>query len=401
MDRRKFFQVPFTAALASLLAERAVSSPGPLKITGIRLVALREVREVGWMEPAWSPGSQVRHAVGGGEFVEIRTDQGLTGIGPDVPESYLPQVQEQLIGQDPFDTERLNHRLARHARGNAYRGMGCIDVALWDLVGKACNKPLHQLFGGGVEKVTAYASMIQLSTPEERGRLAGRLSEEGWKAIKLRLHHPTLKEDLRTVEEVRKAVGDRMEILTDANQAQSASHDQPGVRWDLRRAVETARELERLDCYLLEEPLPRFAFDRLAELNGKVEIPIAGGENNSYLHEFATMVREGAYDILQPDALVCGGLTVLRKIAALAEAFERAIIPHHARGQLGALAQLHLISTWRHCPYLEILHDPPIADYRNNMAVFKDPPQVDPDGMIAVPQSPGIGVEIDPDLLEP
>jgi len=400
MDRRTFLHLPFTAALAPLIAQRVVSAPGPLRITDIRLIRLREIREVGWMEPAWSPGSRVRYAVGGGAVVEILTDQGISGIGPDVPESYLPAVREMMAGQDPFDTERLNHKLARYARGSAYRGMGCLDVALWDLVGKACGQPLHKLFGGGRSKVTAYASMVQLSAPEERGRLAGKLADDGWKALKLRLHHPTMKEDLRTVEEVRKAVGDRMVLLTDANQAQSSSHDQPGIRWNLRRAIETARELERLGCYLLEEPLPRYAYERLAELNRKVEIPIAGGENNPYLHEFATMVKNGIYDILQPDALVCGGLTVLQKIAALAESFEMQVIPHHARGQLGAIAQLHLIATWRHSPYLEILHDPPVADYRNNMAIFKDPPRVDPDGTVAVPQSPGIGLEIDPDLVE-
>ena len=147
-------------------------------------------------------------------------------------------------------------------------------------------------------------------------------------------------------------------------------------------------------------PLPRYAFDRLAELNSKVELPIAGGENNPYLHDFATMVKTDAYDILQPDALVCGGLTVLRKIGALAESFELEVIPHHALGQLGAVAQLHLISTWRNSPYLEILHDPPVADYRNKMAIFKDPPRVAPDGTVAVPQSPGIGVELNPDLLQ-
>ena len=400
MHRRTFFQLSFPSALASLLAGRSFAAPAPLKITDVRLIRLKEIREVGWMEPAWSPGRRNRYAVGGGAAVEIVTDQGLSGIGPGVPESYLPRVRELLVGQDPFDTEQLNANLAQRARGGSYAGMGCIDIALWDLVGKACGKPLYKLFGGGRDKVPAYASMVQLSTPEERGRLAGQLADDGWPAIKLRLHHQTMKDDIRTVEEVRKAVGDRMVILTDANQAQTANHDQAGVRWDIRRAIETARELERLGCYFLEEPLPRYAFHRLAELNSKVELPIAGGENNPYLHDFAAMLRTGAYDILQPDALVCGGLTVLRKIAALAEAFEMEVIPHHAKGQLGAIAQLHLIAVWKNCPYLEILHDPPIADYRNNMAIFKDPPRVGPDGMMAVPQSPGIGLELNPDLVQ-
>ncbi len=401
MKRRTLITLPFPATVASLLGSGAIAQPSPLKITGVRLVRLREIREVGWLEPAWSPGRRNRYTVGGGAALEIQTNEGLTGLGPQVPDSYLPAVTKQLVGQDPFDTEKLNASLARHARGNAYSGMGCVDIALWDLVGKTSNRPLYKIFGGGREKVPAYASMVQLSTPEERGRLAGRLADEGWKAIKLRLHHESLREDIRTVEEVRKAAGERMAILTDANQAQSANHDQPGVHWDLRRAIETAQELERLGCYFLEEPLPRYAFDRLAELNSKVEIAIAGGENNPYFHEFTTMVKSGAYDILQPDALVCGGLTVLRKIAALAEAFEMPVIPHHAKGNIGAVAQLHLIATWPRSPYLEILHDPPIADYRNTMAILKDPPLVNSDGDVAVPQGPGLGIELNPDLVLP
>ena len=120
--------------------------------------------------------------------------------------------------------------------------------------------------------------MIQLSTPEERARLAQQLAADGWKAIKLRLHYATIREDIRLVEMVRKAVGDRMEIMVDANQAQSAGNWQPGVLWDFERAVETARQLQQLKCFWLEEPLPRYDWDRLAELNRLVEIPIAGGE---------------------------------------------------------------------------------------------------------------------------
>ena len=89
----------------------------------------------------------------------------------------------------------------------------------------------------------------------------------------------------------------------------------------------------------------------------------------------------------------------MRKIAALAETFEMEIIPHHAKGNIGAVAQLHLIATWPHSPYLEILHDPPIADYRTVMAIFKDPPRVDSEGKVAVPQGPGLGVELNPDLV--
>src|SRR5215212_9650127 len=112
-------------------------------------------------------------------------------------------------------------------------------------------------------------------------RSAGRpMGCESVQSIKLRLHHATMREDLETVERVREAVGDGMAIMVDANQAQSSGNWQPGVRWDFRRAAETARELQELGCYWLEEPLPRYAFRDLARLSALVELPIAGGENN-------------------------------------------------------------------------------------------------------------------------
>jgi L-alanine-DL-glutamate epimerase-like enolase superfamily enzyme len=199
---------------------------------------------------------------------------------------------------------------------------------------------------------------------------------------------------------VRAEVGDRMEIMADANQAQSPGAWQPGVRWDLGRAVETARELQRLRCDWLEEPLPRYAFDLLGELNRLVELPIAGGENNSGLHEFRWMMEQGVYDILQPDSLVSGGITELRKIGALAEAAGKRVVPHHGGGGIGTIAHLHLVASWPHAPYLELLHEPPIGSYRHRFAIFQDPPVVDSAGRMTLPQRPGLGVEIDPDLVE-
>ena len=171
-----------------------------------------------------------------------------------------------------------------------------------------------------------------------------------------------------------------MEIMADANQAQSAGGWQPGVRWDLERAVATARELERLGCRWLEEPLPRYAFDLLAELSRRVELPIAGGENNCGLHEFRWLMERGVYDIVQPDSLVSGGITELREIGALAEAFGKRVVPHHGGGGLGTIAHLHLVAAWPHAPYLELLHEPPIGSYRHRFAIFQDPPVGGRDG---------------------
>jgi L-alanine-DL-glutamate epimerase-like enolase superfamily enzyme len=374
--------------------------PARLRITNVRLVSLKTVREVGSLEPAWDPGGRMRFRVGGGKYLEVHTDQGLVGIGPAMDPSLLPTVNEQLAGKDPFDVEDHAARLQYYGGGRRRRGGASVDIALWDLIGKATGQPLYKLWGGTKADVLVYASTIRLSTPETAASLSAQLLEEGWRAVKLRLHHETRAEDVRTVEAVRAEVGDRMEIMADANQAQSSGDWQPGVRWDLGRAVETARELQRLRCCWLEEPLPRFAFDLLGELNRLVELPIAGGENNCGLHEFRWMMERGVYDILQPDSLVAGGITELRKIGTLAEAFGKRVVPHHGGGDLGTIAHLHLVASWPHAPYLELLHDPPIGSYRHRFAIFQSPPVVDPAGRMSLPQGPGLGVEIDPDLVE-
>lgn len=395
---RRHLLASFTAA-AFPFALRAQRTAGRLKITGVRNVNLRVVRTVGTIEPAWNPGRSTTFTVGGGSYVEIQTDQGLTGIGPGIDPSLLDSVREQLLGKDPFDTEQHSARLRYYAQGMPYRGSGCVDIALWDLIGKACGQPLYKLWGGARERVIPYASLIALSTPEERARLAAQLADDGWKAIKLRLHHQEMREDLRTVEAVRAATRGRMTITVDANQAQSSGNWQPGVLWDYRRALDTARELEKMGVYWLEEPLPRYDFAQLAELNRQLALPLAGGENNRGLHEFKQMCELGVYDILQPEPLVTEGITGLRKIGALAEAYGKRIVPHHAGGSLGTVATLHLTASWPHSPFWEVLHDPPVASYEHRFAIFRNPPRVGKDGSVNVPQGPGLGVDINTDLV--
>jgi L-alanine-DL-glutamate epimerase-like enolase superfamily enzyme len=380
-------------------AFEAPTRPARLRITDVRLVPLKAVGEAGSLEPAWEPGGRMTFRVGGGTYLEIHTDEGLVGIGPAMDPSLLPTIAEQLAGKDPFDVETHAARLEYYGRGRTRRGTASVDIALWDLIGKASGRPLFELWGGTNATIPVYASTIQLSTPARAASLAGELLEEGWQAVKLRLHHDTLEEDVRTVEAVRAEVGDRIEIMADANQAQSPGDWQPGVRWNLERALATARELERLRCSWLEEPLPRYAFEELADLNRLVELPIAGGENCSGLHEFRWMLERGVYDILQPDSLVTGGITGLRRIGALAEAFGKRVVPHHGGGGIGAVAHLHLVAAWPHAPYLELLHEPPIGSYRHRFGIFQNPPTVDATGHLKAPDGPGLGVEIDPDLV--
>ena len=314
MQRRSFLKSVLPVSLVPQLR----SAPR-VKITDMRIVNLKSVRETGKMEAAWNPGTVTTHRIGGGSIIEIHTDQGLSGIGPAIDSGALETAKAQLVGKDPFAIEQLAGPL-RYYVGQSSRNVASLEIALWDLIGKAAGQPLYKLWGAAKDRVPAYASMIQLSTPDERVRMAGQLKAQGWKAIKLRAHYQTLKEDVRLVEAVRKAVGDDMEIMVDANQAQSFGTWQPGVMWDFRRALETARELERLNCMWLEEPRLRYAFDELAELNRLVAIPIAGGENNRGVHEYRWMLEQNVFDILQPDVMVADGVTGFREIAALAQA---------------------------------------------------------------------------------
>jgi D-galactarolactone cycloisomerase len=383
----------------ALAVQKAVHRAGRMKITKVRNVRLKLVKELGTLEPAWWPGSTLNFRVGGGAFLEIRTDQGLVGIGPAIDPTLVPVVQKALVGKDPFDTEQHNALLRYEGAGERYEGAANVDIALWDLVGKACGQPIYKLLGGGKDKVGTYAAMVKLSTPEERAAKAAELAAQGWKAIKLRLHNPTMKEDIAVVEAVRARIGDRMQIMTDANQAENPGHWQPGALWDFRRALETARELERLKCVWLEEPLPRFAFEQHLELRRKVTIPIAGGENNYFVHEFHWMLQQGVFDILQPEVMLVGGFTGLRKIGVLAEAFNQQVTPHCAIADLGTIAALHLVAFWPRGNLLELIHDPPICDYSARFSIFRNPPAVDQEGYISVPQGPGLGVEINPDLI--
>lgn len=387
LTRRGFVLASGLPLGAQVLAAQAGPVRNPrIKITDIRTVRLRTVKELGALEPAWAPGSRMSFRQGGDNLIEIVTDHGPTGIGPASPMFNPAAAKAALVGKDPFDIDFP-----------ATGGAGA-DIAFWDLIGKSCGQPLYKLFRAAKDKVPAYASMVQLSTSDERARMAGQLASAGWRAIKLRLHFDTMKEDIHAIEAVRAAVGDRMTIMVDANQAQSAGDWQPGPLWDFRRAVETARELERLNCYWLEEPLPRYHFAQLSELNRQVTIPLAGGENNRGVHEYLWMLQQEVFDILQPE-VANSGISDLRKIAVLAEAFGRKIVPHHGGSALGIMAHLHLIASWPHAPWIELLHDPPVCDYRDRFSIFEEPPVLDAQGYLAVPQEPGLGVQIREDLI--
>ncbi len=368
-----------------------------MKITDIQTMQLAGPPLSTAVKPAWAPGSEWPRFWG--TLVKVFTDEGIVGIGsPGYGISPLIDswIKPQLIGQDPFDLER-------HARifRNANAGWG-VEIALWDIIGKACGQPLYKLWGGYRDRMPAYASCIEVREPARRADDILRIKADGWRATKLRIHEATIKADIAQVEAVRRAVGDDFTLMVDANQAQlpGTLQPEPGPIWTYERALHTARELERLGVYWLEEPLDRYDFDNLARLAAAVDIPIAGGENNTGLHEYRWLVERNCYDILQPEAMVGGTMSELRKACAFAEMHHKLCAPHHGGGGLGFIAHLHLCAAIANCPYVEVFHELPGLSSDVFQWYLKEPVKLDPaDGCMALPQKPGLGVELDEEKI--
>jgi len=389
--------LPAAIALSPLVAKAQAAAPRS-KITDVRLVPLKVQRELGGMEPAWAPGSRMNFRIGGGSYLEIVSDQGAIGYGSAADAASVPRLKELLVGKDPFDVERLYGPI-RLASGANSRTVGAVEIALWDLVGKLSNQPVYKLWGAEKDKVPAYASLIQLSTAEERARQAAKLKADGWKGMKLRLHNETLKEDIALATAVRKAVGDDFTLMVDCNQAQQATGWQPGVHWEFQRAVDTARALQELGYYWIEEPLTRYDWKNLADLNRLVEIPVAGGENNPLVNEFVGMGGAGVYDIPQPEGLGAEGGTGTRRGGERPRMQNRRGAPPRGGMTFGRTPPRHMPCPWPHSRGLEVLHDPRIGPYTAGFAIFETPPLLDKDGCFNAPQGPGFGVSINRSML--
>jgi len=385
IHRRDFLKcLPVLAAVPRLRGAR-------VKVTDVKLVPLKVSKDLG-SYPDWL-GNPRPIRIGGGFITEVTTDQGVTGIGPgNMDPSLLPAVKALLVGADPFDIDLHAQRLYDiAATGN--RGTAGVEIALWDLIGKLAGQPLYKLWGGGRDQVPAYASMLRLSTPEERAEQAVKMRARGWQAIKFRSSFPTMKDDIRLVELTRKAAGDDYVIMCDGNKATLDYGSQKGVAWDFTRAYETAKQYQRMKVYWLEEPLPRYDFDGLAELNRLIEMKLAGGEGNRGVHEFRTLLERGCFDIVQPEVMLEGPLH-LRKIAVLAESMNKMCIPHVGDSRLGTICDLHLVASWPNAPYLEIFNDAPIGNYEYPFAMFENPPVLSNEGFFKVPDGPGLGITI-------
>ena len=343
--------------------------------------------------PAWAPG-RVEHAIRL-VYVRIDTDAGISGIAGHeffgAEEQCVARAAELLMGQDPLRVEAHAGTL-RYLWPYFGTAVWFIEIALWDILGKVAGLPIYRLLGNVHDRLPAYASTGQNRAPAERADDVRRLRDEGYRAVKLRIHSDTMRDDLCQVEAVRKAVPDIV-IMVDANQADV--HDSPlsGPRWDLRRALDTAQALADFGVEWLEEPLPRHAYEHLRELRAASPIRIAGGEVNQGWPELERLLRDRCYDILQPDATLCEGLLRLRGFALLAQASNVVVTPHSWGDPLGTVANLHLAAAIPNTTFFEYPHDPPAFAAAAYQRTLKTPLEV-VDGMVQVPQDPGLGVAL-------
>jgi L-alanine-DL-glutamate epimerase-like enolase superfamily enzyme len=343
---------------------------------------------------AWDSNPRRKFAA---TVVSVHTDEGITGIGSGDLMTGFAGHEHLFIGQDPFAIER--HSQVIDNIDFHYGRCWPLDLALWDLMGKASGQPVYKLLGARSDRMIAYASTGEMVTPEVRAERAKLLLQQGFKAMKIRFHHPDVRDDLKVVEAVRRAVGDRLEIMVDANQGWRMPWDTEPP-WDLKKAYQVAKELEQLGVFWLEEPLQSHDFRGLAKLREMTGIRIAGGEMNRRLHDFREMARLGSLDVYQPDVALTGGITRVRKIADMVQDDGAWFSPHTWTNGIGVLANLHLAAAVSLCPYLELPYDPPAWTPERRDFLQRSKLNIDADGYLRLPQTPGLGVELDLEAME-
>lgn len=327
----------------------------------------------------------------------VHSDEGLSGFASGSPLLDREVLEKLLAGTDPLRTEVVREicETVDFHGGRPWT----VEVAAWDLAGRALQQPLWKLLGGRSERILAYASSGERVEPTERVRRVLALREAGVRAVKIRFHHEDWRRDLEVVEQVRAAVGSTVEIMVDANQGWRMAGDRRPL-WDVASATACARELERLGVYWLEEPLRTDDVEGYRLLRRRAGVRLAAGEMVRGLHEARELIVRGGVDVIQPDVVLTGGIGGCRRIAAFADLSGRAFSPHTWTNGLGLVANLHLALATSTCPYLEVPFDPPAWSAERRDWLLPDPLAIAEDGTIAPPPGPGLGVTPDLDSLE-
>jgi L-alanine-DL-glutamate epimerase-like enolase superfamily enzyme len=335
-------------------------------------------------------------------LVEVETDEGLVGYGSCYTSVALVNasfelLRRQIIGESAIEPERLSEKLHQmtfwQGRGGAVtHAISGLDIALWDLLGQASGQPVARLLGGYYrERIKPYASIIFGWPPEEfRETLLG-LKANGFRAIKLGwggfgLHGRERDELL--VKTAREAVGPDVELMVDAGGS--------GQFWpnEYKWAIETAHMLKDYDITWFEEALRADDIEGFITLRAAAPLPITSCEVLTRRQSFMPWIERHAVDIVQPDATKVGGLSEARRIAWMAYDHNVTMVSHGWNTVVGLYADLALAAAWPDAKYVEYITPSP---YMDDLSVT--PPQLDADGCLPIPTTPGLGVALDPDKV--
>jgi L-alanine-DL-glutamate epimerase-like enolase superfamily enzyme len=341
-------------------------------------------------------------------IIRVETDEGIVGIGEvdsapeivraaiDAPNSHSNSIglRHILLGRDPFD-DGIWHRMYRGSvyfgrRGVAMHAMSGIDLALWDIKGKKLGKPVSELLGTPLrQKIKAYASTLMPETEDEVSARIDDLGRVGFRAVKLGWGPIGRDEsrDVRLCSAAIKAASGAVDVLVDAGL---------GYDDDVRRAIRVARKLEDLGVVWLEEPFEPDNFEFYSELADAVEIRVAAGEHESTAWGFRELIERGHVDIVQPDVTRCGGLTEALKIARLAADHGIDCVPHAWKSGVIKAASLHLNAVLSRAIYQEYC----VANTPINQSLTVQTLPLDANGFVAIPTGPGLGVDLDPEIID-
>ncbi len=360
-----------------------------MRITAIRLQRLRIPLDPPF-PAAWDPVPRTSFAV---TLVRVETDEGVVGVGSGDTMDGFEAFQDLFVGQDPL-------AIARHVRTletiDFHAGRYWpLEAALWDIVGQVAGLPVATLFGGATDGIPAYASCGMLLPAAERAEAALRLRQEGFRALKIRIDPRRLDDGLASVAATRAAVGDTMAIMVDLNQGWRMAGDlAPSL--DLVAARSIATQLAEYDVLWVEEPMAGTDLRGLAALRASGPgTRIAGGEMTRTFVEALDALAADAFDVIQADVVLAGGMLRTRTLAELALARQRWFTPHTWTNGLGLLANLHVAAGVGGGPFIEVPYDPPGWTPERRDAFLAEPIRPDADGVLRVPTRPGLGAVLD------
>lgn len=340
-------------------------------------------------------------------LVKVHTDEGIVGVGEidshpsiakavvEAPMSHRDShgVSELLVGEDPFDREKLWHKIYKKTAHYGRRGVliqviGGIDIALWDIIGKACNKPIYKLLGGGFRnKIPAYASALFPEDPREIVKKVVSFVEKGFKGVKFGWGAFGLQvgKDIELVKAAREAVGEEIKLMVDA-----------GEQWDVSTAIERAKKLEEYNLFFLEEPLSPDDIDGYAKLTKATTLRIAAGEAETTRFPYRDLMEKAKLDVVQPDVSRVGGISEAQKIALIA--YDRGVmfIPHCWSTDILIAATLQLLAAIPQESFLEFCApDSPLKD-----DLLLNPFKIDENGVVKIPDKPGLGIELNEEIIK-